>query len=321
MPLQYDNSFAPFYSETEYDLGGQNWSTGGADTLRLYVAGQTPAFLDTVEGSILMNAIGTDIWENADEFRYAYKQLTGDGSMVARVDALDSSPSTWAKAGVMIRQNTDGGSTHSLMCMTGGDGNGASWQGRLTVDDVSESADATSAVAPPYWVRIDRAGSSLTGFVSPDGETWTQVGAARSISMADPVLIGLALTSHNASQATGAEFSNISTTGNVTGNWQMAEIGAVQPTTGNDVAPLYVAVEDNSGRVAVVTHPNPAAVAMSNWQEWTIPLSELGGISLNSVRTIYIGVGDRDNPSSGGTGLIFVDDILVGHPRSSDPGQ
>lgn len=315
MPLQYDNSVSPFHSEAEYDLGGQNWTANGADALRLYVAGQTPAFLETADGSILMNAIGTDIWDNADQFRYAYKQLTGDGSMVARVDALDNSPSTWAKAGVMIRQSTEGGSTHSLMCMTGGDGNGASWQGRLTVDDVSESADATSVVAPPYWVRIDRAGSSLTGFVSSDGETWTQVGAARSVSMADPVLIGLALTSHNANQATGAEFSNISTTGNVTGNWQMAEIGAVQPTTGNDVAPLYVAIEDNSGSVAVVTHPNPAAVAISAWQEWTIPLSDLSGINLNSVRTMYVGVGDRDNPTAGGTGLIFVDDILVGHPR------
>ncbi len=71
---------------------------------------------------------------------------------------------------------------------------------------------------------------------------------------------------------------------------------------------------DNSGSIAVVTHPNPAAVAMSNWQEWTIPLSELGGINLNSVRTMYIGVGDRDNPTAGGAGLIFVDDILVGHP-------
>jgi hypothetical protein len=35
---------------------------------------------------------------------------------------------------------------------------------------------------------------------------------------------------------------------------------------------------------------------------------------------MYIGVGDRDNPTAGGSGLIFIDDILVGHPRSTGPG-
>ncbi|MHC4520830.1 MAG: LamG-like jellyroll fold domain-containing protein, partial [Planctomycetota bacterium] len=197
MPLEYDNSVAPFYSEAELDLGSADWTTNGADTLRLFVAGQAPSFLETADGTIIMNAIGTDIWDNADEFRFAYKQLTGNGSLVALVEDLDESPNTWVKAGVMIRQSTDAGSTHSFMPMTGGGGNGASWQGRLTDNASSENTDATDAVTTPYWVRIDRAGDSLTGFISPDGQTWTQLGNARSIAMTDPVLIGLALTSHN----------------------------------------------------------------------------------------------------------------------------
>ena len=34
------------------------------------------------------------------------------------------------------------------------------------------------------------------------------------------VLIGLAVTSHNAAQATSAQFSNVSLTGGVTGGWR-----------------------------------------------------------------------------------------------------
>jgi hypothetical protein len=311
MPLQYDNGVSPFYSEAEKDLGSLNLNTNGADSLRLFVSGQAPAFSEEADGTILMNGIGTDIWDVADQFRYAYKSLTGDGSMIARVDALDNSPSTWAKAGVMIRQGTGTGSQHSFMAMTGGDGNGASWQGRPDEGQASVNNDATSAVAPPYWVRIDRTGNTLTGFLSEDGENWTQLGDARDIAMTDPVLIGLALTSHLATQATSAEFSNVSFTGSVSGNWEIAEIGATQPV-GNAPDTVYVAVEDTAGHVAVVTHPN--AAIRSGWTEWVIPYSDLAGVNLNSVGMIYVGVGDRNNPTSGGNGTIFVDDIGYGRP-------
>ena len=165
---------------------------------------------------------------------------------------------------------------------------------------------ALSVVAPPYWVRIDRAGNTLTGYVSPDGDAWTQIGDPRTIAMNNPVLIGLALTSHNANQATSAEFSNVSITG-ASGAWQIAEIGVAQPE-GNDPLPIYVALDN-----AVVVNPDWAATARSAWTEWVIPLSEFGNIS--NVQSITIGVGD---PTAGGSGsgLIFIDDIGYGRPAA-----
>jgi carbohydrate binding protein with CBM4/9 domain/F5/8 type C domain-containing protein len=310
MPLQYDNGVSPFYSEAERDLGGMDLDTNGADSLRLFVSGQAPAFSEEADGTILMNGIGADIWGTGDEFRYAYKTLTGDGLMIARVDALDNSPSTWAKAGVMIRQGTTTGSQHAFMAMTGGDGNGYSYQRRVEagLDSTSDNG-VTPAIAPPYWVKIERAGSLFTASVSPDGTEWTVVGDPQTIEMDGPALIGLALTSHLATQATSAQFSNVSFTGNVTGSWQVAEIGATQPV-GNDSETVYVAVEDSAGHVAVVTHPS--AAVRSGWTEWVIPYSDLAGVNLNSVAMIYVGVGDRDNPTSGGGGTIFVDDIGYG---------
>jgi len=306
MPLSYDNTGAASVSEAVKDLGGMNLGTNGADSLRLYVSGMAPAFHEDADGTILMNAIGTDIWDGVDEFRFAYQQLTGDGSMIARVDDLDNRPSSWAKAGVMIRQDAAVGSVHSFMCMTGGDGNGASWQGRETANANSVSTNATDPVAPPYWVRIDRAGDTLTGFLSPDGETWTQVGDPRAIAMDDPVLIGLALTSHNDSQATSAAFSNVVVSG-FSGAWQIAEIGVAQPE-GNDPLPIYVALDDT-----VVIHPDAAITGRSAWTEWVIPLSEFGNVS--NVQSMTIGVG---NPNTGGSGsgLIFIDDIGYGRPAA-----
>ena len=313
MPLQYDNSISPSYSEVELDLGGANWAGNAADTLRLFINGLAPEFLEAADGTILMNGIGTDIWGTGDQFRYVHKSLTGDGSMIARVDALDGSPSTWAKAGVMIRQATTGGSQHAFMCMTGGDGNGASWQGRPDEGLDSVNTDATDPVAPPYWVRVDRSGNTFTGFISADGVTWSQLGDPREVVMSGPVRIGLALTSHLATQATSAQFSEVSFTGNVSGAWEISEIGVAQPE-GNTPESMYVAVEDSRGSVAVVMHPDEFVTARSGWQEWLIPYSDLAGINLSNVSTLYIGVGDRDNPSSGGAGIVFIDDIGYGRP-------
>ena len=191
---------------------------------------ETPTFElfeAAADGSIHMNAIGRDIWDTTDEFGYAYKNLTGDGSMIARVDDLDGAPSAWAKAGAMVRQSTAAGSVHSFTCMTGGNGNGAEWQGRETDNGTSVNTDATDPLAPPYWVRIDRTGDSLTGYLSPDGEHWTQLGDPRYISMNDPVLIGLAVTSHNTAMATSVTFSKVSFTGAVSGEWQRVEVGGL----------------------------------------------------------------------------------------------
>jgi hypothetical protein len=132
------------------------------------------------------------------------------------------------------------------------------------------------------------------------------------------VYIGLMSSSINMNAVGGAEFSNIATTGTVTGAWEVSEIGVEQPE-GNEPAALYVAVEDGAGHVAVVTHPDPLAVLSTDWQEWQIPFSELGGVNLGNVSIIYIGVGDRDNPSAAGMGLIYVDDIGYGRPAPDAP--
>ena len=315
MPLIYDNSISPSYSEVERDLGGLDLDAHGADTLRLFVAGQTPAFVETDDGAILMSAIGADIWNTADEFRYAYMNLSGDGSIVAQVDGLYRS-NEWVKGGVMIRESVAAGSTFAAVYLTAD--YGVRYQARLGVDiaAVSDSSVATNeqiALQGPVWVKIERVGNAFNGYYSTDGENWTlTVWSPQTITMAADVTIGLALTSHDSSINTGAAFSGVATTGNVSGGWQTAEIGVPQPTGGNSIEPLYVALEDSAGKVAVVTHANAAAAGISAWQKWLIPYSDLAGINLNNVSMMYIGVGDRNSPTSGGAGTVYVDDIGFG---------
>jgi hypothetical protein len=75
-----------------------------------------------------------------------------------------------------------------------------------------------------------------------------------------------------------------------------------------------VAVEDSAGHVKSVAHPDPAAVQTTDWQKWMIPLSSFQGVNPAAVKKLTIGVGDRNNPTAGGTGVIYIDDVGFGHP-------
>ncbi len=316
MPLSYDNQESPWYSEaTRTFETAQDWTINGADTLVVYVQGSAPKFFESPDGGIIMSAIGTDIWGDSDQFHYAYKRLSGNGSITARVESIANS-NAWAKAGVMIRESLDAGSTHAFVAVT--PANGISFQRRPVADTTSYNTDA-SGLAAPYWVKLTRSGNTFTAQRSEDGVAWVDITATTpvSIPMSTDVYIGLAVTSHDAAISTVADFSNISTTGAVTGQWQTADIGATQPE-GNAPEPLYVGIEDSAGRVAIVAHPDAAATARPEWQEWRIPLSSFAGVSLANVETLMIGVGNPESPTAGGAGLIFIDDVQFGHPSDAE---
>jgi len=325
MPLHYDNRAAPFYSETGRDFGSVDWTASGADTLRLFVRGQAPSFYEHSDGTILMNGFGRQFgggWdEDKDELRFAYKELTGDGAIAVRVDDVAHTADA-ALAGVMIREDLDDSGRQATVAVQA---NGAViFRYRAMADGGSEGI-MERGLAMPHWVRLSRKGDTFTAERSGDGVHWVSIGddAAGSsveIRMADNVMIGLVATSFNAGVATSVEFSGLATAGTVTGDWRTAGVGLAQ-VPGNAMEPVYVAVEDSAGKVAVVAHPDPSVAGRATWQEWCIALSAFGGVDMATVAKLSIGVGDRVDPTAGGTGLIFIDDVSIGRPSSSESGN
>jgi hypothetical protein len=319
MPLEYNNIKTPYYSEAERTFAPvQNWTVSGADTLVLYVRGRAVAFFEKSAGNYVMGGGGTDIWNTADQFRFAGKRLNGNGTLVAKIESLVNTD-PWAKAGVMIRESLAPGSRYAIVLAS--PGNGVHFQARLMTDvaAVSDntapaaSTPAQNALRTPVWVKLERTGNTFNGFYSTDGVKWTAMWSPQTINMtANPVYIGLAVTSHNANALTTAEFSNVSTTGNVTGAWEVAAIGVAQPS--NAAGQLHVMVQDSAGKSKVIKHPDPAAATVASWQPWRIPLSDLTGVNLAAVKKLYIGVGDRTSPKADGAGLLHIDDIGFGRP-------
>ncbi len=80
----------------------------------------------------------------------------------------------------------------------------------------------------------------------------------------------------------------------------------------NAAEPMYVALNGS----AVVTHDNPNAALVEQWTEWIIDLQTFAdlGVNLANVNTIALGLGDKKNPKTGGSGKMCFDDIRVGRP-------
>jgi hypothetical protein len=320
MPMDYNNVISPFYSETERMWATpQDWRFNDVNTLVVHFRGDPVDFIETAPGSITMSAAGTDIWGVADEFRFAFRRLNGDGTIVARVDSI-ANTHNWAKGGVMIRESLEPGSRHGMVVVT--PGSGVAFQRRPATN--SDSVGTTeSGIVAPHWVKLTRAGNELTAQHSVDGVTWVDVddgaGGATSdtVVMGGTLYIGLALTSHSAGTATTAEFSDVQLSGGVSGQWQVADIGVDHP--GNSPDSFYIAVEDTGGSVGVMTHPDVDAVLYDTYQRWTIDLDGLTGVNLRAVKKMYIGVGDRDDPQPDGAGRIYIDDIRITEGVPIDP--
>ena len=81
----------------------------------------------------------------------------------------------------------------------------------------------------------------------------------------------------------------------------------------NGPGQLYLLIEDDSGHIATMIHPDPDAVLATEWQQWSIPLADLiaDDMDVTAIRKISIGIGDLDNPQPGGIGIIYIDNIRV----------
>jgi hypothetical protein len=151
----------------------------------------------TVQGS---GAVGG----NADAFEFVYQPWNGDGQVIARVTS-EQNTSSYAQAGVMIRENLNAGSTHASIFLT--PGHGLALETRLCTGCITSSVSG-SLVMAPYWVWILRQGNTFSGWASSDGVHWSFLGSA-TINMASTAYVGLAVGSNNSTKLNTSTFTNV----------------------------------------------------------------------------------------------------------------
>ena len=307
MPFDYSN-----LSAATRTFAATDFTKYGVKALSLWTRGYPPymgSFVQAPAGTYTMTAGGEDIWNVPDirhpstfhdEFHYAWTQVSGNCLIIAKVESV-SNTNAWAKAGVMVRDSLDDNSIHAMVCMT--PGSGAAFQYRLATGQASTNVQDPN-VDTPYWVAIERQGDMFYGVYCADGVSWTPLGQM-TITMPDPVYIGLCLTSHNPPAACKAVFTNVSINQAPPPALTNQDIGIKS----NTKAPLSVTLQDSGNATATVTNPDANAVLSYAWQVWDIPMSSFTGINKTAITKLTVGVGGT------GTGTIYVDDIRLYMPR------
>jgi hypothetical protein len=163
---------------------------------------------------------GSDIWDIADGFNFAWERKTGDFDVVVRQKTIKHT-SNWAKGGLMVREDLTAGSRNwniinDPLASDGiqapdGSGPGASQiecnvrytNDQATAGWVGEIPRGTAPAYPNAWVRIARKGSVLTAYSSTDGKSWTARATndtavvGTGVPLPSTVYIGLCTTAHN----------------------------------------------------------------------------------------------------------------------------
>jgi len=168
------------------------------------VGGVGPAGGASYDGTTFtVTGAGADVWDAADAFHYNYLNISGDVDVIARVRDLAASDA-WSKAGLMIRESLAPDAANYFIAASLL--NGLFYQWRLQAGESSNYTPLMSASSG--WLRIQRVGASIRLSLSVDGSEWMTVGTA-PFRPGDAV-IGLAVTSHDASQIATATFDNVS---------------------------------------------------------------------------------------------------------------
>jgi hypothetical protein len=199
----------------------------------------------------------------------------------------------------MIRETPEAGSKNAAVVIT--PSNGVNFQRRINAG-AATTQTTVAGITAPQWVRLTRSGNTFTADYSANGTAWTTLGSAEMTMLAD-IYVGLCLTSHNTTAICTAEFSNVNPA--VSGDWKSQDIGVQN----NVPEQLYVALQDSAGNSAVVKNADPLATTLITYTPWNIPLTSFTGVNMNSIKKLIIGVGDRANPKSGGSGVLYLDDI------------
>jgi hypothetical protein len=185
----------------------QDFNTG--QPLRLDYEGQT----------LVMTSGGADIWENVDQFGFAYLAVSGDFDYRVRVHSVAPILDKFTRVGLMARDSlTNPASRHVMMALNA--------ENSFQVL-VRSAAGATTASLPPNplptafgsnsWLRLQRVGTVFHAYASSDGMDWVQLyqfdtAVGFEGLFADPTYLGIATLAHSSQATTTAVLSEFGAT-------------------------------------------------------------------------------------------------------------
>ena len=160
-------------------------------------------------GTFTATSAQGDVYGTIDGCHVVYQPMIGDGIVTARVQS-QTSGNTYAKCGVMIRDSLATNTIEASMNLEANAGRGE-FDYRTSYGGGMANTAGGSGVTLPYWVRLVRSGSVITGYISPNGTNWTKIGNVTLSGLGYVAYVGLDTSPANGSagQQNTAVFNNV----------------------------------------------------------------------------------------------------------------
>ena len=165
--------------------------------------------IDGATGEIRVTGGGANIWGVADAFQFAWKKMSGDVALTADVHFIGAGAVAHRKAALMIRQTLDADSAYADVALHGDGLTSLQYRPTAAALTLETKQEAKSDLSAPVHIRIERRGDRFTMLAGKPGGPLTTTGPA-SVTLHDPVYVGLAVGSHDANVLETAVFSNVS---------------------------------------------------------------------------------------------------------------
>ncbi|MBM3846009.1 MAG: hypothetical protein FJ405_06965, partial [Verrucomicrobia bacterium] len=175
----------------------------------------SPGSLRRVPGGFDITGAGSDIGAGTDQFQFNWEPVTGNFDIRGRI-ASASVTDSFLHVGLMARETMatnasfagSFASSAQLGCFF------ESRRGAGTVSAVSAPDNGFPVNYPHTWLRLRRAGLTLSGFASLDGESWMLLGTNQFTTLSNTVLVGLAISSQSSSNASHVQLRDYGPTPN-----------------------------------------------------------------------------------------------------------
>jgi RHS repeat-associated protein len=223
----------------------------------------------------------------SDGMHFVYQPLSGDGSIIARVTNLQSG----SNAVAMIRETLDPGAKDAFVY----------YQPNLAYlyyrtssgGSVSSQTSSLTSSNFPFWVRLNRSGNSISGAISLDGVYWTEIGSNHTITMAQNVYVGLAVTGTTNTLATGT-FDNVSVSSSTNPGPVITSVSATTGAIGSQVVIFGSGFGNSQGNSTV--YLNGASVTINSWSATSITITIPSGASTGLLSVAVAPSMSQSNP-------------------------
>jgi len=161
---------------------------------------------DAAKGEYRITGSGANMWAKEDQFQFVWREMTGNFTVTTTVQFLGQG-NEHRKAGIVLRQTLDTDSPYVDLVLHGNGMPGIQW--RTAKGDITNDFDLPFDAPAKFKLKLVRQGNTVTACLAKEGAELKEIGHTL-ITLGNPLLVGLAVCSHDANASDTVVFSDVS---------------------------------------------------------------------------------------------------------------